>query len=52
MSGGKFRLPNQTGKDIDQPLAQDHHGSTRVTWNMWMSYQASWEKIGNDEIKL
>ena len=37
MSGGKTGFPDHTGKDTDQPLAQDHHGGTRFTGTMWIS---------------
>ena len=47
MSGGKSGFPGQTGKDTDQPLAQDHHGGTRVTWNH-VDELTSWlGQIGN-----
>ena len=47
MSGGKSGFPGHTGKDTDQPLAQDHHGGTRLTWNH-VDELTSWlGKIGN-----
>ena len=49
MSGGKTGFPDHTGKDTDQPLAQDHHGGTRFTGTMWISCRMI---TGNDGIKL
>ena len=49
MSGGKSGFPGHTGKDTDQPLAQDHHGGTRFTGT---HVDQLYMLAGNDERRL